>query len=122
MRTCARLGIAAALAMLTASAVAENPFAGTWKFDASKSKITGQTVTFTAEAGGAIKTTAAGQSYSFKPDGSQTPTPFGDTVAWTKIDDNSWKAVYSKGSTVLDTDTWKLAADGKTADVSYTGT
>src|SRR5215469_13139724 len=99
MRTYAKLAITAACAVLTASAVAENPFAGTWKFDASKSKITGQTVTFTAEPGGAVKVTAAGQSYSFKPDGSATPTPFGDMVAWTKINANTWKAVYSKDST-----------------------
>jgi hypothetical protein len=122
MRTCAKLVITAAFAVVTASAVAENPFAGTWKFDASKSKITGQTVTFAAEAGGAVKVTAGGQSYSFKPDGTATPTPFGDMVAWTKIDDKTWKAVYTKDSTVLDTDTWKLSADGKTANVSSTGT
>jgi len=122
MRTYARLVIAAAFAVLTASAVAENPFAGTWKLDASRSKITGQTVTFTAEPGGAVKVTAFGQSYSFKLDGSATTTPFGDTAAWTRIDDNTWKAVHTKGSTVLDTETWKLAADGKTADVSNTGT
>ena len=122
MRTYARLVITTSFAVLTASAVAENPFAGTWKFDASRSKVTGPTVTFTAGAGGAVKVTAGGQSYSFKPDGSATPTPFGNTVAWTKIDDNTWKAVYTKDSTVLDTDTWKLAADGKTALVSSTGT
>src|SRR4051795_3381453 len=101
MRTCARLAVATAFAVLAVSAVAENPFAGTWKFDASRSKITGHTVTFTAEPGGTIRVTAGGQSYSFKPDGSATKTPFGDMAAWTRIDDSTWKTVYSKDSTVL---------------------
>lgn len=122
MRTYVRLTITAAFAVLAVSAMAENPFAGTWKFNASKSKITGQTVTFSSEAGGTIKCTAGGESYSFKPDGSATKTPFGGTVAWTKMDDGTWKAVYSKDSTVLDTDIWKLAADGKSVEVSSTGT
>lgn len=87
-----------------------------------RAKITGHTVTFTAEPGGTIRVTAGGQSYSFKPDGSETKTPFGDMGAWTRIDDSTWKTVYSKDSTVLDTDTWKLAADGKTIEVSSTGT
>ncbi len=122
MRTCVKLVLAATLTLLATTAVAENPFAGTWKFDASKSKITGHTVTFTAESAGTIQVTQGGQSYSFKHDGSASKTPFGDTVAWTKIDDSTWKSVYTKDSTVLDTDIWKLAADGKSVEVSSTGT
>ena len=122
MRTCVNLVLAATLTLLATTAVAENPFAGTWKFDASKSKITGHTVTFTAESAGTIQVTQGGQSYSFKPDGSATKTPFGDTVAWTKMDDSKWKAVYKKDSTVLDTDVWKLSGDGKSVEVSSTGT
>jgi hypothetical protein len=122
MKTYVKLFLTAALTVFATAAVAENPFAGNWKFDASKSKITGHTVTFTAESAGTIQMTEGGQSYSFKPDGSAAKTPFGDTVAWTKIDDSTWKAVYSKDSTVLDTDIWKLATDGKSADISSSGT
>jgi hypothetical protein len=122
MKTYVKLVLTATLTVFATAAVAENPFAGTWKFDASKSKITGHTVTFTAESAGTIQITEGGQSYSFKPDGSASKTPFGDTVVWTKIDDSAWKAVYTKDSTVLDTDIWKLAADGKSAEVSSTGT
>jgi hypothetical protein len=122
MRTCVKLVLTATLTALATAAVAENPFAGTWKFDASKSKITGHTTTFTAESAGTIQVTSGGQSYSFKPDGSASKTPFGDTALWTKIDDSTWKAVYEKDSTVLDTDIWKLAADSKSVEVSSTGT
>jgi hypothetical protein len=121
MKTYVKLVLTATLTVFATAAVAENPFAGTWKFDASKSKVTGHTVTFTTESAGTIQVTAEGQSYSFKPDGSAAKTPFGDTVVWTKIDDSTWKAVYTKDSTVLDTDIWKLAVDGKSAEVSSTG-
>jgi hypothetical protein len=122
MTTYAKLAITAMLVVLAASAMAENPFAGTWKFDASKSKITGQTVTFAAKPAGMVEITAGGQSYSFKPDGTATKDPFGEMAAWTKIDDGTWKVVYTKDSTVLDTDIWKLSADGKSIQVSSSGT
>jgi len=117
-----KLCVAAALTFVTVAALAENPFAGTWKVDYSKSKLTGGTVTFAPAASGEIQITAGGQSYSFKPDGSAVTTPFGDTAEWTKIDDKTWKAVYKKGSTVLDTDAWKLSDDGKKLEVTSTGT
>ena len=97
MKIYVKLVLTATLTVFATAAVAENPFAGTWKFDASKSKITGHTVTFTTESAGTIQVTAGGQSYSFKPDGSAAKTPFGDTVVWTKIDDSTWKAVYTEG-------------------------
>ena len=48
----AKLWFAAALTFVTAVAIAENPFAGTWKVDYSKSKLTGGTITFTPAASG----------------------------------------------------------------------
>lgn len=117
----AKLCVATALTFVTAVAVAENPFAGTWKVDYSKSKLTGGTITFTPAASGEISMTAGGQSYSFKLDGSDAISPFGDTAQWTKIDDKTWKGVYKKGSTVLDTATWKLSDDGKMLEVTSTG-
>jgi hypothetical protein len=74
MRTYLKLVLTATLTVLATAAVAENPFAGTWKFDASKSKITGHAVTFIAESAGRIQVTEGGQSYSFKPDGSASKT------------------------------------------------
>ena len=117
-----KLCVAAALTFVAAAALAENPFAGTWKVDYSKSKLTGGTVTFAPAASGEILMTAGGQSYSFKLDGSDATTPFGDTAQWTKVDDKTWQSVYKKGSTVLDTTTWKLSNDGKTLGVTSTGT
>jgi hypothetical protein len=117
-----RFCLIAALSCAAATAMAENPFAGTWKVDYSKSQVTGQTISFTSEAGDKIRFTNPAGSYTFKPDGSDATTSFGDTAQWTKIDDHTWKAVVRKGSTPLSTDTWKLNDDGKTLEVSATGT
>jgi hypothetical protein len=116
-----RLCLIAALSCVTAAAMAENPFVGTWKIDYSQSKLTGQTVTFTPDAAGEVTFTEGGRSYSFKPDGSNATTTFGDTAQWTKVDDHTLQTVTKEGPETV-TDTWKLSGDGKTLDVSTSGT
>lgn len=110
-----------ALSCVTAVAMAENPFAGTWKVDFSKSHITGQTIGFTAEAGGQVRFTGPTESYSFKPDGTDTKNSFGDAVQWKKVDDHTWKEFTKEGS-MLVTDTWTLNSDGKTLEDAVSGT
>jgi hypothetical protein len=117
-----RLSIIAALSCVTAAAVAQNPFVGTWKIDYSQSQVTGGTITFTPEASGIVRITQSGRSYSFKLDGGDATTDFGDIAKWTKVDDHTWRASFKKGSTPLATDTWKLSGDGKTLDLAVTGT
>lgn len=116
-----RLSLIAALACATAAAMAENPFAGTWKVDYSKSHVTGQTIGFAPEGSGQIRFTAANDSYSFKTDGTDTKDSFGDTVQWKQMDDHTWKEFTKEGSMVV-TDTWTLGSDGKTLDVATSGT
>jgi plastocyanin len=116
-----RLSLIAALACATTAALAENPFVGTWKADYSKSHLTGQTVSFTKEPGGTVRIASANDAYSFKPDGSDTKDSFGDTVQWKQMDDHTWKEFVKEGSMVV-TDTWTLAADGKTLEVAASGT
>jgi hypothetical protein len=117
-----RLCLIATLSCAATAALAENPFAGTWKIDYSQSKLTGGTVTFAPAPGDKVTLTEEGRSYSFKLDGSDSTTPFGDIAQWTKVDDTTWQAVYKKGTTTLSTDTWKLSSDGKSLDTSSTGT
>ncbi|HYK36882.1 hypothetical protein [Alloacidobacterium sp.] len=112
----------AAVLLLTASALAQSPLAGTWKFNQEKSKITGDTMHFAPAPGDAVKFTSGGMSYTFKLDGSDTTTSMGNTAQWTKVDDNTWQAVLKKGSTLLSTDTLKLSADGKTLEYTAQGT
>ena len=116
-----RLAIVAALTLAT-TALAQSPLAGTWKFNASKSKLTGDTFHFDPAGEGSVKVTGGGQSYTFKTDGSGTTTPMGNTAEWTKVDDNTWKEVVKKGSTTLSTNTYQLGADGKSINITSTGT
>jgi hypothetical protein len=116
-----RLCLIATLSCITTAAMAENPFAGTWKVDYSKSHVTGQTISFTSEAGGAVLFTEPNENYTFKPDGTDTKNTFGDTVQWNQIDDHTWKECTREKSMVV-TDTWTLSSDGNTLSVAASGT
>ena len=116
-----RLSLIAALSCATAAAMAQNPFVGTWKVDYSQSHVTGRTIGFSQEAGGMVHFTAPTESYSFKPDGSDTKDSFGDAVQWKQMDDHNLKLSTKEGSIVV-TDTWTLGSDGKTLTDATTGT
>ena len=54
-------------------AAADAPYAGKWKMNVAKSNFGDMTVTYEQMAGGEMKATADGQSYTFKTDG-KAPT------------------------------------------------
>ena len=116
-----KCGFIAALCCATSAALAQNPFAGTWKIDYAKSHVTGDTISFTPEANGRVRVTENGRSYSFKPDGSNTTDPMGAIEQWTKVDNNDWKSVTKVGPQTV-TETMKVSDDGKTLTDSATGT
>lgn len=97
----------------------DTPFAGTWKLNLSKSKLTGDTVTFTP-AGDSMKVTAGGESYEFKPDGSASKTSFG-TASWKKLNDHTWQETDMVKGRLDSTNTWTLSQDGKTLTEHITG-
>ena len=122
MKFCSlRLCLAAALSCAMATAMAETPFAGTWKVDYSKSHVTGQTVSFTSEAGEKVRFTYPGGSYTFIVDGSDSTNYVGETVQWKQIDDHTWKELTKEGSIVV-THTWTLSTDGSTLTAAASGT
>jgi hypothetical protein len=98
---------------------ADTPFAGTWKLNLEKSKLTGDTVKFSS-AGGLMRITGSGDSYEFKTDGSDTKTRFG-SAAWKKIDDNTLEETDSVKGNVASKGTWTLSPDGKTLTSHVTG-
>jgi hypothetical protein len=51
------------------------PYAGTWKLNPAKSDFGEQTVTYEETGSGEMKVTGDGQSYTFKADGKDYPTP-----------------------------------------------
>jgi hypothetical protein len=98
-------------------AAADAPYAGKWKMNVAKSNFGDTTVTYEQMSGGEIKTTADGQSYTFKTDGKDTMTPWGVTVAWKAIDGNTWEMTEKTNGKVSSISTAKLSADGKTLSV-----
>jgi hypothetical protein len=107
------IGVVAALSA-TALWAADPPFAGTWKLNPAKSDFGETTVTYETLAGGQIKATANGQSYTFAADNKDYPTPWGNTAAWKSIDPNTWEVTIKTNAKVVSTATLKLAPDGKT--------
>src|SRR5690348_13804824 len=98
----------------TSLVAADPPYAGKWKVNLAKSDF-GQT-TFTVEnlPGGEWQATAFGVTYKFKMDGKEYPDSMGGVVAWKAVDANTWQMTAKANGKVTETDTFKLAADGKT--------
>jgi len=112
-----RIRLAAALVLLLSVggslAAAENPFAGTWKLNPAKSKLTGGTTKFEKTASGAIRWSNSGLSYTFNVDGKEYPGPYGGVIVWKQIDDRTWELAYEIGNR-KDTRTVNLSPDGQT--------
>ena len=130
---------AAALVFVAVSAFAQaaNPLAGTWKLNADKSKgstfktgtttivAKGDDVAFTVDATG-TDGKAMHWSFSGKYDGKDNPvkgtSPYGDTVAVTRVDAHTTRLTVKTAGKVTATQTIVVAADGKTRTTSTKGT
>jgi hypothetical protein len=110
------------LAFAGGLAAAESPFAGTWKMNPAKSKLTGDTMKFEKTPSGKIRSSASGVSYTFNVDGKEYTGPFGEAIVWKQIDDSTWETTYTQKGILLSTDTTKLSPDGKTLTVVSKGT
>jgi hypothetical protein len=122
-----------------AALAAENPFVGTWKMNADKSKLTGadaiQNVTVKYEMdGGQMKasvegTNAQGQPVSFtyqapldgKP-GTASGAPTFDGILIHQVSSHSLRVTGKKGDKVVFTDRRMVSKDGKTLTIMRSGT
>ena len=100
--------------IVSAGMAADLPYAGKWKMNLAKSDFGQTTVTFESLPGGEWQTTAFGITYKFKMDGKDYPDSMGGTAAWRTVDANTWELVAKANGKVTETDTFKLAADGRT--------
>ena len=117
-----------------------NPFAGTWKMNAAKSKLAGaapKSVTRTVVADGAgakytftgVKADGTAYEYSFSTnydgkDGAITGTggPDGaDTIAITRVGPGHATAILKKGGTQVGTAVSQVSKDGKVTTVTDKG-
>src|SRR5712691_4555147 len=116
MQVSVRLTVVAA-AIAGSLIAADLPYAGKWKLNPAKSDFGETTVTYEQTAGGEMKATADGLSYTFKADGKDYPTPWGGTAAWKSIDAHAWETVVKANGKVTGTDMLKLSADGNTLTI-----
>ena len=103
-------------------AAAESPFAGTWKFNPAKSKLTGDTMTFEKTPSGEIRWSGSGLSYTFKVDGKEHKGPFDEMVVWKQINGSTWESTNKEKGVLLSINTMKLSPDGATLTVVSKGT
>ena len=139
-RTISVLVVAVFALAALASAQSKDPFVGSWRLNAAKSKYTPgpapKSVTSTYEAAGkgykvSVRNEPASgavQQYSYTSnlDGTDSPVtgnnPNADTIAVKRIDANTLELVSKKAGKVTTTQRNVVSADGKTRTVTTTGT
>ena len=140
----ARVALALAIAMSALAAItaaqSKDPFVGTWRLNAAKSKYSPgpvpKSVTSTYEAAGkgykvSVRNEPASgpvqeYSYSTNLDGTDAKmtgnNPNADTISVKRIDAHTLETVNKKGGKVTTTQRNVVSADGKTRTVTTTGT
>jgi hypothetical protein len=126
-----------AVASGTALAQSTDPLIGTWKLNVDKSKdLRFKSGTSTIErAGEGVKFTvnlvssdgtAHDWAFTAKHDGKDNPvtgnSPFGDTVALTRVDPRTTRITVKQGSKEMATQTIAVSADGKSRTTTTKGT
>jgi hypothetical protein len=120
----------------TALAQSSNPLVGDWKLNVAKSKASFKSGTSKFEAAGnGVKATvdlvgtdgtASHWTFTANYDGKDNPvtgtSPYGDVVAFTRIDANTTRIVSKRGGKVTVTQTIVVAPDGKTRTTTTKGT
>jgi hypothetical protein len=100
---------------------ATDPFAGTWKLNPAKSKLTDQ---MRVEAAGPNKYVfylSATNPETIIVDGTDQPGIFGTTLAVSVLGPNQWRVVRKKDGRMLISAIWDLSADGNTLTDNFTG-
>src|SRR3954465_15991865 len=135
------LAIAAAMVIGVASGTAlaqsSNPLIGTWKLNPAKStnssfksgsttiEQAGDGVKYVVDLAGADGT-AYHWSFTAKFDGKDNPvtgnSPFGDTVALTRVDAHPTRTTVKQGGKEMATQPTTVSADGKTRTTTTKGT
>jgi hypothetical protein len=98
---------------IASTLTAASPFEGKWKFNPSKSKITGTSDSIAAAGPNSWKFTYGSYSWTIKADGTDQPTPFGNTVALQVISPAKWQLTNKTKGKVTTTETWVLSEDGQ---------
>ncbi|HVT99207.1 MAG TPA: hypothetical protein VHE33_17000 [Acidobacteriaceae bacterium] len=99
---------------------AENPFAGRWKMDPSKSTMVDEMKVASAGGNQYSFDFGGGTGEKIKVDGTDQPGMFGTTLAVTAEAPDRWKVVRKKDGRTMLIGKWTLSADGRTLTDDYT--
>jgi hypothetical protein len=106
-----------------AASAADSPWNGTWKLDAAKSQLTGQTFSYSERPGGMLHyEDGSTASFDFGLDGKEYKTWADRTTAWTAAGKNAWDTVTRAAGKVHSKGHIALSEDGKTLTMTFTGT
>jgi hypothetical protein len=102
------------------SLYAQNPFVGKWKIDEASSHIAGTSDSVTATGPNAWKFQYGAFSWTVKADGTDQPTAFGNTASLKVVNPSTWEFINKSNGITISTETWALAADGKSMTRTFT--
>jgi hypothetical protein len=101
---------------------ADNPFVGQWKVNLDRSKVSGQTQTIRDLGGNKYEFHLGATTYTIVADGTDQPTPNGNTMSLKLDGENSWTVVRKKDGRPLSHAQWTITPDGKTWNLHTMGT
>jgi hypothetical protein len=101
---------------------ADTPFVGQWKLNPDRSKVSGQTQTIRDLGGNKYEFNNGATTYTIVADGTDQPTPFGNTMSLKPDGENSWTVVRKKDGRTLVQSQWTITPDGKTWNLHTKGT
>jgi hypothetical protein len=107
------------LSISTAALAFDSPFAGTWTMDMAKSKVTGDTFTYTKTATGYAYSNGGPVSYEFALDGKDYPTIPSDSIACTETTPTSMVCVFKASGKFTSSGSRTLSADGSRYKADY---
>lgn len=109
------LAILASLNLLAATALAANDsFAGKWKFDPNKSRLTGLSYKIEEVGGGKYRFMFGDDVEILTLDGKGHLTKFGDTWAIKTTGPSSWESTTTRDGKLTGRSMWTISKDGKT--------
>lgn len=100
---------------------ATDPFAGTWKLNPAKSKLTDQMKVIAAGANRYTFNFSGDNTETIIADGIDQPGLFGTTFAVTVLSPRQWKVVRKTAGHLMISAIWDLSDDGNTLTDNFTG-
>ena len=121
MKRLAFAGLLVAFAIGVAHA-ADNPWIGTWKLDPARSKLVGETMTYSKTPDGRMRFSDGSTTrYDFGLDGKDYKSWGNHTTSWVADGSNAWKVAVKQDGAVIYESRRELSADGRTLTIRSTG-